>query len=154
MRLAVFTDYRCPACRHAFPALEEAVRRDGKIRVIYKDWPIFGPPSERAASVALSCAEQGIYPVVHRQLMADNRTIDDDMLRDVVIGAGGDWLSATTWLASHAQAVAARLRANGQEAYSIGLAGTPGFLAGRMLVMGAIDPGDFERLFARARAES
>ena len=154
LRLAVFTDYRCPACRHAFPALEEAVRRDGKVRVIYKDWPIFGPPSERAASVALSCAEQGIYPVVHRQLMADNRTIDDDMLRDVVIGAGGDWLSATTWLASHAQAVAARLRANGQEAYSIGLAGTPGFLAGRMLVMGAIDPGDFERLFARARAES
>ncbi|MBN2974000.1 thioredoxin domain-containing protein [Roseomonas aeriglobus] len=75
LRLAVFTDYRCPACRHAFPALEEAVRRDGKIRVIYKDWPIFGPPSERAASVALSCAEQGIYPVVHRQLMADNRTI-------------------------------------------------------------------------------
>ena len=53
-----------------------------------------------------------------------------------------------------AEAVAARLRANGQEAYSIGLAGTPGFLAGRMLVMGAIDPGDFERLFARARAES
>lgn len=61
LRLAVFTDYRCPACRHAFPALEEAVRRDRKVRVIYKDWPIFGPPSERAASVALACAEQGIY---------------------------------------------------------------------------------------------
>jgi protein-disulfide isomerase len=42
-----------------FPALEEAVQRDGKVRVIYKDWPIFGPPSERAASVALACAEQG-----------------------------------------------------------------------------------------------
>ena len=152
LRLAVFTDYRCPACRHAFPAMEEAVRRDGKIRVIYKDWPIFGPPSERAASIALGCAEQGIYPAVHRALMTDIRMIDDDMLRDVVTAAGGDWVRATTWLAAHARAVAGRMRANGQEAYSIGLSGTPGYLAGPMLVMGAIEVGDFERLFARARA--
>ena len=48
-------------------------------------------------------------------------------------------MRAMTWLAAHADAVAARLRANGQEAYSIGLAGTPGYLAGPMLVMGAID---------------
>jgi len=152
VRLAVFTDYRCPACRHAFPAMEEAVRRDGKVRIIYKDWPIFGPPSERAASVALATVEQGIYPAVHRRLMTDNRVIDDDMLRDVVGQAGGDWTRATAWLSAHELAVAARLRTNGREAYSIGLAGTPGYLAGPMLVMGAIDETDFGRLFARARA--
>jgi hypothetical protein len=37
----------------------------------------------------------------HRQLMTDSRMIDDDMLWDVVIAAGGDWLRVTTWLASH-----------------------------------------------------
>mgnify|MGYP002652508719 CR=1 FL=1 len=63
----------------------------------------------------------------------------------------GSYLAATRWLAAHAELVAGRLRANGQEAYSIGLSGTPGFLAGPMLVMGAIDAGDFGRLFARAR---
>lgn len=152
VRLAVFADYRCPACRRAFPAMEQAVRRDGKVRIIYKDWPIFGPPSERAASIALATAEQGIYPAVHRRLMTDNRMIDDNMLRDVVTQAGGDWTRATAWLAAHAEVVAARLRANGQEAYAIGLAGTPGYLAGPMLVMGAIDETDFGRLFARARA--
>lgn len=152
VRLAVFTDYRCPACRHAFPAMEGAVRRDGKVRIIYKDWPIFGPPSERAASVALATGEQGIYPAVHRRLMTDNRMIDDDMLRDVVTQAGGDWPRATAWLSANEQAVAARLRTNGREAYAIGLAGTPGYLAGPMLEMGAIDETDFGRLFARARA--
>jgi len=152
VRFAVFSDYRCPACRQAFPALEAAVRRDGKVRMIYKDWPIFGPPSERAATIALATAEQGIYPAVHRRLMSDSRAIDDAMLRDVVVQAGGDWARVTTWLAGHADRVAARLLANGQEAYAIGLTGTPGYLAGPMLVMGAIDETDFGRLFAQARA--
>jgi protein-disulfide isomerase len=152
LRLAVFTDYRCPACRHAFPAMEEAVQKDGDVRVIYKDWPIFGPPSERAASIALASAAQGIYPAVHGRLMTDSRIIDDAMLRDVVTAAGGSWEKATAFLAANAQAIAARLRSNGQEAYAIGLSGTPGFLAGPMLVMGAIDTTDFGRLFARARA--
>lgn len=152
LRLAVFSDYRCPACQIGFPAMEEAVRRDGKVRVVYKDWPIFGPPSERAASVALASAEQGIYPAVHRRLMTDDHIIDDTMLRGIVTDAGGDWTLATAWLASHEQAVAARLTANGQEAYGIGRTGTPGYLAGPLLVEGAIDETDFRRLFARARA--
>ena len=152
LRFAVFSEYRCPACRYAFPAMEDAVRRDGQVRVIYKDWPIFGPPSERAASIALASAEQGIYPAVHRRLMTDSRIIADDMLSEVVTGAGGDWTRATVWLAALKEVVAARLRANAQEAFSIGLAGTPGYLAGPLLVMGAIDETDFRRLFARARA--
>jgi protein-disulfide isomerase len=152
LRLAVFTDYRCPACRRAFPAMEDAVRHDGRVRVIYKDWPIFGPASERAATIALGSVEQGIYPIVHRRLMTDSRKIDDGMLRDIVTSAGGDWSRLIDWLGRNASAVEARLRANGREAYSIGLTGTPGFLAGPLLVMGAIDEGDFERLFANARA--
>jgi len=151
LRMAVFTDYRCPACRHAFPAMEAAVQQDGDVRLIYKDWPIFGPPSERAASVALASAEQGIYPAIHQRLMTDNRIIDDPMLRSVVTDAGGDWDRTTAFLASHARTIAAQLRRNGQDAYAIGLSGTPGFLAGPILVMGAIDTTDFGRLFARAR---
>lgn len=152
LSMAVFSDYRCPACRKAFPAMEEAVRRDGKVRIIYKDWPIFGPASERAANIALASAEQGIYPEVHRRLMTTSRILDDDTLRDILVSAGGDWGRATTWLATHAEAVTARLRTNGLEAYSIGLTGTPGYLAGTILVTGAIDVHQFSRLFARARA--
>ncbi len=151
LRLAVFTDYQCPACRHAFPAMEDAVRADGKVRVIYKDWPIFGPPSERAATIALGCAEQGIYLAVHRRLMTDSRKIENAVLREIVTSAGGDWPRLIDWLGQNAQAVERQLRANGRDAYSIGLTGTPGFLAGSLLVMGAIDEGDFRRLFARAR---
>lgn len=128
------------------------MKADGAVRVIYKDWPIFGPPSERAASIAIASAEQGIYPAVHRRLMTDSRIINDAVLRDVVTGAGGSWTRATAYLAAHRDEIATRLIANGQEAGAIGLNGTPGYLAGPMLVIGAIDQRDFARLFARGRA--
>ena len=53
--------------------------------------------------------------------------------------------------ATHEQTIAARLHANGQDALAIGLAGTPGYLAGSKLVTGAISEGAFVELFARAR---
>jgi protein-disulfide isomerase len=152
LHLAVFSDYRCPACRRAFPGLEDAIRKDADVRVIYKDWPIFGPPSERAARVALACAEQGIYPAVHRRLMTDSRGIDDGVLRNVVTEAGGDWTRTIAYLTTHDDQITALLLTNGQQALAIGLPGTPGYLAGPVLVIGAIDEADFTRLFARARA--
>lgn len=154
VRLAVFTDYRCPACRRAFPAMEEAARNDGDVLTVYKDWPIFGPPSERAARVALASAEQGIYPAVHKRLMTDGRALTGNVLREAVIEAGGDWTRLTAYLASSHDPLTARLRLNGVQALSLGLPGTPGFLAGSTLVVGAIDERDFARLFALARVRS
>lgn len=132
--------------------MEEAVLSDGDVRVIYKDWPIFGPPSERAAQVALASAEQGVYPAVHKQLMTDSRTISDSVLQNIVKKAGGDWVRVSAYLISHEQQIMAQLRANGEQALALGLPGTPGYLAGSVLVVGAIDKADFLRLFARARS--
>ncbi|MBW6528517.1 DsbA family protein [Sphingomonas sp. RHCKR7] len=154
LRLVVFSDYRCPACRRAYPAQAEAVRGDGDVLVVHKEWPIFGAASEKAASLALSCVEQGIYSAVHRRLMTDGRAIGDGMLREIVTSEGGDWKRATSWMATHDRSTAAQLRANARQAFAIGLTGTPGFLAGSLLVMGAIEVVDFKRLFSRARAHT
>nr|WP_240309459.1 MULTISPECIES: DsbA family protein [Sphingomonas] len=150
--LAVFTDYRCPACRRAFLAMDAAVGVDRDVRLVYKDWPIFGPPSERAARVALATAEQGIYPAVHRMLMTDGRAINDDLLREIVTRAGGNWSRALVHLKAQKDGIDLQLRTNAQQAFSLGLPGTPGYLAGQVLVAGAIDKGEFIRLFAQARA--
>jgi len=127
---------------------------DGDVRIIYKDWPIFGPVSERAARLALASDEQGIYAALHRQLMSGRRIDDDGMLQDVLTDAGGDWKRAMAYMMTHEQTIAARLHANGQDALAIGLAGTPGYLAGSRLVTGAISENSFVELFARARRAS
>ncbi|MEW9855674.1 DsbA family protein [Novosphingobium sp. M1R2S20] len=148
VRLAVFADYFCPACRRAFPAMEKAVRSDGDVRVIYKDWPILGPQSVRAARLALASAEQGIYSAVHRRLMTGNWINERSLITD----AGGDWKRVMAYMTANEQSIAARLHANGRDALEIGLTGTPGYLAGPKLVAGAISESDFQRLFAHARS--
>ena len=123
--------------------MEAAVRSDGDVLVVYKDWPVFGAQSERAARVAIASAEQGIYPEVHRRLMTDGRNIDDLLLKEIVRGAGGNWHQLETYLAGHTAAVDELLHDNGVEALSLGIIGTPGYLAGSILVFGAISENDF-----------
>lgn len=151
LTMVVFTDYRCPACRFAHPAMKAAIAADGRVRLIFRDWPIFGEPSKRAARVAIASDRQGIYPAVHDALMADRREIDDDMLRDTIERAGGQWEGILAVLQSESDLIDARLLENARDAGALGLAGTPGYLIGTILVAEAIDQHGFEKAFARAR---
>ena len=44
----------CGACRIAHPAMLEAVRADGGVKLRFLDWPIFGDDSRAAARFAAS----------------------------------------------------------------------------------------------------
>lgn len=154
LTIVVFTDYQCPACKLANPALDAALAKDGHVRVVYRDWPIFGPRSEEAARVAIASARQGIYPSVHRRLMDERRQLDEPVLRDVVVSAGGDWTRLQRDLEINRQQIDRQLERNGADAASIGVAGTPAYLIGPILVTGALGEGEFGKAFAEARAAS
>lgn len=150
LTLIVFTDYRCPACRSAHPAMKRAVAKDGKVRIVYKDWPIFGDQSERAAQVAIASALQAIYPIVHDRLMT-GRLGGDDALRAAVHASGGDWDRLLSDLASNQPEILAQIERNKKQASELGLGGTPGYLIGPMLVRGALNEAQFTRAFQQAR---
>jgi protein-disulfide isomerase len=150
--VVVFTDYQCPVCRRTDPALRAAVARDGNVRLVYKDWPVFGERSRKAAEVALAAHRQGIYPAVHHALMRAPG-LDEPTLRRTVETAGGDWTRVEADLARHAPQVAEQLALNAGEAFSLGLVGTPGYLIGPVLAEGALSEDEFRRAFAQARAE-
>lgn len=153
LTMVAFTDYRCPACRVAAPAMDAAVAADGRMRVLYRDWPIFGAPSLQAARVALAAGYQHRYAAVHRRLMAEPRALDDAVLRQAVRAAGGDLLRLAQDLDRHDAAIAARLAANAEAAAQLGLPGTPGWLIGTRLHVGALDRDGFAAAFAAARAD-
>lgn len=150
LTLIVFTDYRCPACRSAHPAMKRAVEKDGKVRVVYKDWPIFGDLSERAARVAIASDLQKIYPAVHDRFMTQ-RTHDEVALRSAIKEAGGDWDRLQEDLARNRSNISAELARNSTHAFNLGLPGTPGYLIGPILVSGGLDEAEFARVFSEAR---
>ena len=54
-----FVDYNCPYCKKMQPEIDGLLKADPKVRVLYKDWPIFGDVSETAARTALVVVSQG-----------------------------------------------------------------------------------------------
>lgn len=151
LTVVVFTDYQCPACRKAEPALRAAAAKDGKVRIVFRDWPIFGERSVRAARVALAADRQGIYPAVHTALMRAPG-FHEPALREAVVRAGGDWQQIEADLAHHGEAIEAALVRSGRDAAGLGIPGTPGYLIGTLLVVGAISERDFRRAFGEARS--
>ena len=69
LTVAVFFDYRCPYCREAYPDLMAATREDGALRLILKEFPVFGEVSELAARAAAAAARQGKYLQMHDAMM-------------------------------------------------------------------------------------
>src|SRR3546814_14851423 len=59
LTLVVFTDYQCPFCRQMHPRLTALAKEDGNVRIVFKDWAIFGEPSVEAARRALAARYQG-----------------------------------------------------------------------------------------------
>lgn len=152
LTLVVFTDYQCPACKLANPAMEAAIANDGHVRVVYKDWPIFGALSEQAARIAIAANRQGIYPAVHHHLMKERRRLDEPVLREAVEQSGGsNWAQIQRDLQLHAAEIDQQINLNRGNAFALGIAGTPAYLAGRILVSGAIDEVGFARAFAIGR---
>lgn len=149
--IVVYTDYQCPACRKANRSLEEAVAEDGRIRLVYKDWPIFGALSKAAAQAAIAADRQRIYPRVHHLLMEGPGRVEQAVVRKAVLDAGGDWRGLLIDLTNHKAKIERMLSRHAFEAFSLGLPGTPGYLIGTILVSGAISARQFGRAIAQSR---
>ena len=67
--IVAFLDYNCPFCKKSAPDLDRVVKEDGKIRLVYKDWPVIRPTSIDGAMMALAAKYQGKYDVAHHALM-------------------------------------------------------------------------------------
>ena len=149
--LVVFTDYQCPSCRLANSVMHRALADAPRVGVVYKDWPILGAISERAARVAIASASQGRYFALHDELMRYPRRLDDANLRIAALAAGVDWERLAEDLILRRIDIDRILAKNASDAFSLRLKGTPGYLANHILVEGAVTERQFHDVFARAR---
>ena len=89
LTIAEFFDYQCPFCKRGHPDLMAEVEADGNIRLVMKDWPIFGGASVLAAQMVLGAADHEHYAAAQSAL----RTGLQKLLRDARAG-GSDLVIA------------------------------------------------------------
>jgi len=149
--IVAFLDYNCPYCKKSAPDLARVVKEDGRIRVVYKDWPILTEASVFGARLALGAQYQGRYQLVHDTLMAiPGRGISKDEMLKAVQGSGVDLDRLQADLDAHAGDIGALIKRNNAQAESLGLQGTPTYLVGPLLAS-TLDYASFKRAIAEAR---
>jgi protein-disulfide isomerase len=151
LTIVEYFDYQCPYCRKTAPELAQAAKEDGKVRIVLKDWPIFGPASAYAAKMALASKFQNKYEEAHDALIAAKTKLTETAVDDLLAKAGIDVAKASADRAAHAQDIDALLARNDAQARAFGFQGTPGFIIGTFRVPGSLNAAGFKRAIGDAR---
>ncbi len=145
-----FYDLRCPYCRRMLPVIDALLKRDPKVRLVYKDIPILGPGSVLGARAVLAAQLQDGYARLQTALMHGGPQITEDSLQSAARAAGLDWARLQHDMKD--PAIAARLHDNLDLARQLGIDGTPAFVIGQRLMPGALELADLQGAVAAARA--
>jgi protein-disulfide isomerase len=147
-----FFDYQCPYCKKFAPELAKLVREDGNIRIVLKDWPIFGEASVFAARLALASKYQNKYLEAHDALIAANTKLTEATVNDLLAKAGIDVATAASDLQTHEKSIDDLLARNSAQADAFGFQGTPGFIVGTFRIPGVLEMNVLKQVIADARA--
>jgi protein-disulfide isomerase len=146
-----YFDYNCPYCRKLEPELRQVVYDDGKVRLIWKDWPILGPVSVVATRMALAARYQDKYIQAHEAMMGVSSKLTEPRIKDLLSGAGIDMDRLNRDLATNAKAIDAIIARNSSQAEAFGFKGTPSFIVGKFRVPGILTMEEFGQAIADAR---
>ncbi|MGW8380457.1 thioredoxin domain-containing protein [Streptomyces sp. ODS28] len=139
-----YADFGCSFCgkfaRDTEPALEKKYIDKGLLRIEWRNFPVFGEGSNRAALAGWAAGEQGRFWQFYKAVYADEgnekNSFTDGHLHDIAKQAGIEDLDRFD--RDRKSKGAQRLLAKDQnEAYSLGAAATPAFLINGRPIAGA-----------------
>ncbi|WP_372407855.1 DsbA family protein [Streptomyces luteireticuli] len=156
--LVEYADYQCSFCgkftRESQPELIKKYVDEGVLRIEFRNFPIFGEPSVRAARASWAAGQQGRFWQFHDELYAKTRKGDalaEDKLVDMARTAGVRDLDRFR-SDLNGSAAADAVKKDQEEGYKIGVSSTPSFLVGGRPVAGAQPMKEFEAAIAQAKA--
>jgi protein-disulfide isomerase len=148
--LVEFFDYRCGYCRRVLSSMQALMEEDDQLRVVFKELPVLGEESVRAARAALASMQQNedLYLDFHLALMSAT-DLSMNGIRTIAgnIGLDADQLEADM----ESEDVSKAIDANYELASALGIEGTPAFVIGETLVPGAVDKDRLATLIEETR---
>jgi protein-disulfide isomerase len=132
-----FSDFECPYCRAAQPALKRIMERwPGRVRRVFKHFPLEQHPRAMTAARASVCADrQGGFWALHDRIFANPGALDETFLRSAAADAGlnvGDFDGCM-----RSAEVAEHVRKDVLVGRLAGVSGTPSFFINGQPVSGA-----------------
>jgi protein-disulfide isomerase len=145
-----FYDYRCPHCVNMAPTVLSIIHDNPNVRFVFKEFPIFGASSDRAAEGALIVKQRGgDYVGLYRDFMStkglNDASIDQILKAHGVSDADLADPKTIAQLSTHLSAVK-------QLAITLGIEGTPAFIIGDTLIPGE-DPDGLRAAVKQAAAK-
>jgi len=148
-----FFDYNCGYCRHAMGDMLSLLKTDPKLRVTLMEFPVLGPGSVEAARVAVAVHMQDPtgkkYLDFHQRLLGGRGQADKARALAAAKDAGLDMARIEKDMVS--PEVQATLERNLKVAEALGLNGTPSYIIGKDVVVGAIGLDGLTKKVAEAR---
>jgi protein-disulfide isomerase len=133
-----FFDYNCGYCKHAMSDMLTLLKDDPKLKVVLKEFPVLGPGSVEAAHVAVAVRMQAPkkYLEFHTKLLGGRGHADGARALAVAKELGLDM----DRLQKDAKSPEAEktLKQDYKLAEALGLNGTPSYVIGDSVIVGAI----------------
>jgi protein-disulfide isomerase len=135
-----FFDYNCSYCKRAMADMLELIKGDGKLKFVLKEFPVLGDGSVQAAQVAAAVRMQDKtgkkYLEFHQKLLGGRGPADKARALAVAKEIGLDVARIEKDMAS--DEVKATLEESFKLAEALGLNGTPSYVVGNDVVIGAV----------------
>ena len=148
-----FFDYNCGYCKHAMGDMLTLLKDDPKLKVVLKEFPVLGPGSVEAARVAIAVRMQDKtgqkYLQFHKELLGGRGAANKERALAVAKDVGMDMARIEKDMAS--PEVKATMEENFKLAEALGLNGTPSYVVGDNVIVGAIGLKGLEEKINTAR---
>ena len=135
-----FFDYNCGYCKRAMADMLDLMKTDPKLKVVLKEFPVLGPGSVEAAQVAVAARMQDPsgkkYLDFHQKLLGGRGPADKARAMAAAKDAGLDTAKIEKDIAS--PEVRATIEENFKLAEAMGMNGTPSYVIGKQVVIGAV----------------
>lgn len=135
-----FFDYNCGYCKRAMIDMLELLKSDHKLKVVLKEFPVLGQNSVEAAQVAVAARMQDPtgkkYLDFHQKLLGNRGQADKARALAAAKEAGFDIAKIEKDMTS--TEVRATLEENFKLAESMGMNGTPSYVIGKQVIVGAV----------------
>jgi protein-disulfide isomerase len=132
-----FSDFQCPFCVRAEDTVKQVMKAyDGKVRLVYRDFPLpFHPEAQKAAEAAQCAGDQGKYWEMHEKLFANQKDLKPEALKGYAKELNLDQSKFEKCLDGGAKA--AVVDANRKAGEKVGVTGTPAFFVNGYQLTGA-----------------